>query len=150
LIDEYDNLMYSCDECNLRKGDRSPPAGARADGHRFFRPDRDVHEEHFEGSEYRLDPKSNVGAFSIEMLDLNRLGLRRLREIRERLTQHHNLVVQGVLGLRKFPIDRLPLRVRGAAFRSIQQASRAEVELADSIDSLLREYARSPLIDPDP
>jgi hypothetical protein len=91
LIDEYENLMYSCDECNLRKGDRSPPPQARADGYRFFRPDRDLHEDHFRESARRLQGKSNVGHYSVEALDLNRLSLRRLREIRERLTECHTL-----------------------------------------------------------
>jgi hypothetical protein len=36
LVDDYTNLMYACDGCNARKGDRSPPADARATGYRFF------------------------------------------------------------------------------------------------------------------
>jgi hypothetical protein len=151
LLDEYDNLMYSCNECNLRKGDRTPPPPARADGYRFFRPDTDLHEDHFEEKgALRLRGKSNVGSYSIEALDLNRLSLRRLREIRDRLSECHSLVVEGVLGLRKFPIDRLPPNVKGAAFRAINRAGAAGIQIADDIDSLLRDYAHSPLIDPDP
>jgi hypothetical protein len=150
LLDEYENLMYSCDECNSRKGDRCPPPQARVDGYRFFRPDRDLHQEHFQRSGVRLEGKSNIGRYSLEALDLNRLGLRRLRELRERLTECHSLVVDGVLGLRKFPIDRLPPRIKGAAFRAINQAGAAAIQIADDIDSLLRDYARSPLIDQDP
>jgi len=142
LLDEYENLMYSCGECNLRKGDRSPPPKARADGYRFFRPDRDLHEDHFEESRRRLQGKSNVGRYSIEALDLNRLALQRLREIRQRLTECHCLVVEGVLGLRKFPIDRLPPNVRGRALRAINRAGAAGIKIADAIDSLLRNYAR--------
>lgn len=41
LIDEYSNLMYACDECNTRKGDRYPPTSAQTNGIRFFRPDQD-------------------------------------------------------------------------------------------------------------
>jgi 5-methylcytosine-specific restriction endonuclease McrA len=47
LVDDYTNLMYACDECNLRKGDRYPPPAARATGMRFFRPDEDVHSDQF-------------------------------------------------------------------------------------------------------
>ena len=32
LADSYDNLMYACDECNMRKGDRCPPPEARGKG----------------------------------------------------------------------------------------------------------------------
>jgi hypothetical protein len=150
LLDEYENLMYRCGECNLRKGDRSPPPQARADGYRFFRPDRDLHEDHFQEGGRRLQGKSRVGQYSIEALDLHRLSLRRLREIRERLTECHGLVVEGVLGLRKFPIYRLPPSVRGRALSAINRAGAAGTKIVDGIDSLLRDYARSLLIDPDP
>jgi hypothetical protein len=150
LKDEYANLMYSCDECNVRKGDRCPPYQARADGYRFFRPDQDLHQEHFQPDGLRLEAKSNVGYYTLEALDLNRSPLRRLREIRERLTQCDHLVVRGVLGLRKFHIDRLPPSVKGAALRAIRQVGVVADTIANDIDSLLRDYASSPLIDPDP
>jgi uncharacterized protein (TIGR02646 family) len=86
LEHEYSNLMYSCDQCNTLKGDRCPPASARADGYRFFRPDHDIYQEHFQNNGIRIESTSNVGYYSIQALDLNRLALRRLREIRERLS----------------------------------------------------------------
>jgi hypothetical protein len=150
LQDEYANLMYSCDECNLRKGDRCPPPQARSDGYRFFRPDQDLYQEHFQQDGFRLDAKSNVGYYSLEALDLNRFPLRRLREIRERLTQCDRLVVEGVLGLRKFHIDQLPPKVKSQALRAINQVSVVAEKMADDIESLLRDYARSTLIDPAP
>ncbi len=48
LENTYDNLMYACDECNKRKGDRSPPPDARANGFRFMRSDQDFRDEHLE------------------------------------------------------------------------------------------------------
>lgn len=150
LRHEYSNLMYSCDECNIRKGDRCPPLSARLDGYRFFRPDEDIYEEHFRNTGIRLESKSNLGNYSIQTLDLNRLSLRRLREIRKRLANCDELVVAGVLALRKFHIDQLPKNVKGSAVRAIQQAVSVANQIADDIDTLLREYARSPLIDPDP
>lgn len=149
LEDEYTNLMYSCDGCNVRKGDRFPPPEARKDDYRFFRPDQDVYQDHFQRSGIRLEPKSNIGTYSIEALDLNRLALRRLREIRERLTKCDHLVAQGVLGLRKFHIDQLPPSVKGSAARTINEVISVADQIANDIDSLLREHARSPLIDPD-
>jgi uncharacterized protein (TIGR02646 family) len=150
LQHEYENLMYSCDECNLRKGDRCPPSQARADGYRFFRPDQDLHQEHFEKSGLRLTARSNTGNYSVEALDLNRHSLLKLREIRGRLLECDRLVVEGVLGLRNFHIDQLPPSIKGAAVRAINQASVAADQFANNIDSLLHDYARSPLIDPDP
>jgi HNH endonuclease len=147
LIDLYDNLMYCCDECNLRKGDRSPPLDARADGYRFFRPDIDSWLEHFKRKGLLLEPMSNVGSFSIDALDLNRKLLRTLRMLRERLTACDEHIAQGILALRRFPIDRLPQQIKATAVRYISQTINASDELADAIDRILREYARSPLIE---
>jgi hypothetical protein len=149
LQDEYENLMYSCDECNLRKGDRCPPTEARADGFRFFRPDWDLHEQHFERSGIRLQAKSNTGSYSVDALDLNRYSLRRLREIRERLFECDRLVIEGVFGLRSFHIDQLPPGIRSSALRAINRASLAADQMVSNIDSLLRDYARSPLVGAD-
>jgi 5-methylcytosine-specific restriction endonuclease McrA len=150
LVNDYNNLMYSCDECNLRKSDIFPPDAARAQGFRFFRPDEDIHSDHFEKSGLLLGPKSNAGDYSIKALDLNRLSLRRLREIRERLTRCDQHVVAGVLGLRDFPIDQLPRSLRGTVVIARRRAELTAGKMADGIDTLLRLRARSPLVDPDP
>lgn len=146
----YDNLMYACDECNSRKGDRSPPIKARAAGHKFFRPDHDIHEEHFTKTGVRLESKTATGEFTIDALDLNRFGLRRLRDIRSRLTQCDRHVAQGVLGLRSFPFDQLPPSVRARAIHFAQEAMKMAGEIVNEIDGVLRDSARSELIDPDP
>jgi hypothetical protein len=150
LEHDYENLMYCCDECNTRKGNRCPPPDARKEGHRFFRPDHDSHSEHFAARGIRIDPRTNVGTYSIEALDLNRLSLRRLRDIRARLTACDRLVAEGVHALRRFHIDQLPQEVKGRAARTIGQFSAIADQLAADIDRVLRDYARSPLIDPDP
>lgn len=149
LEHQYDNLMYSCDPCNERKGDRCPPVTARADGYRFFRPDQDVFGDHFALKGIRLEPKTNVGMYSVEALDLNREGLRRLRDIRARITKCDRLVAAGILALRNFPLDQLPKSVKGKASRAIKQARNMETTLVTSIDALLRKHAHSELIDPD-
>jgi HNH endonuclease len=150
LEHEYSNLMYSCDQCNTLKGDRCPKPSARADGYRFFRPDQDVYQEHFQKNGVRLESKTNVGYYSIQTLDLNRLALRRLREIRERLTKCDRLVAEGIFGLRHLHIDKLPQSIKGNAARAILQATNVADRIANDIDALLREHARSPLVDPDP
>jgi 5-methylcytosine-specific restriction endonuclease McrA len=146
LEHDYENLMYACDECNLRKGDRCPPPEARAKGYRFFRPDRDIHSEHYDAKGVRLEHKSNTGYYSIEALDLNRSALRRLRELRQRLTSCDRLVAEGILGLKHFEFDQLPTNIRGRAVRAINEANTVANRLAGQIDSLLRDYAASPLL----
>ena len=85
LEDDYGNLLYACETCNNMKGDRCPPPKARADGHPFFRPDQDIYDEHFQTRNSLVESETNVGKFSIDFLELNRLSLRTLREIRARL-----------------------------------------------------------------
>jgi 5-methylcytosine-specific restriction endonuclease McrA len=113
LENDYANLMYACDPCNTLKGSRCPTSEARAHGHRFFRPDQDVRRQHFEQSGIRLNPKTNVASFSIESLDLNRLSLLRLRGIRNRIANCAKEAAQGILALRRLPIDRLPPEIKG-------------------------------------
>jgi hypothetical protein len=150
LENEYRNLMYSCDGCNTLKGDRCPPPEAREVGHRFYRPDEDSYEDHFQRNGLRLKSKTNVGEFSLEALDLNRQSLRRLRDIRDRLTRCDRLVAEGVFGLRKFHIDQLPPHVKGRARSAINRAESVATQLVNKIDRLLADYAHSELIDPDP
>ena len=142
--------MYCCSQCNVRKGDLAPPAGAIAKGLRFYRPDEDKRADHFLLVGRRLEPRTPVGEFSIEMLDLNRHTLLRVRELRERLHDCHAMVAEGVLGLRRSRIDRLPPKVRGRAVNEIGEIVAFGEELATKIDDLLRQFARSDLIDPDP
>lgn len=150
LEHDYYNLMYACDECNIRKGDRCPPAGARVDGFRFFRPDQDVRRQHFERTDLRLEPKTNVGMFSINALDLNRQSLRKLRDIRMRFSQCAAQVEEGITGLRRIPIDQLPREMKGRVAMTIEKAHSFQMKLAEQVDNLLRSQARSPLVDPDP
>jgi hypothetical protein len=150
LENDYGNLMYCCDSCNSRKGDRYPPTEARLSGYRFFRPDEDAFGDHFEGKGIRLEAKSKVGFYSIQGLDLNRAALLKLRDIRSKLAGCEPLVAAGILGLRRVRLDLLPPAVRGAAFRAIKKAEETAQQMADGIDQILRTHARSELVDPDP
>lgn len=153
LTNEYTNLMYACDECNIRKGDRCPPPDARRDGKRFFRPDEDVHSEHFSTSGVRLEASTTVAQFTILTLDLNRLSLRRLREIRRQVFECERFVSSGTRELSNFRIDQLPPQLRARALGAIKQAAEVADELAAELDVILTEASKSPLIDdgdPDP
>jgi hypothetical protein len=131
------------------KGDRTPTSEARANEVKYFRVDEDAYEEHFAWSGILLNPKTAVGDFTIEALDLNRQSLRRLRDIRNRLFQCDSQVLAGILALRRFHIDQLPQNIKGRAVRAINETIAAADDIAVSIDDLLKFNAKSPLIDED-
>lgn len=149
LENEYNNLMYSCDTCNIRKGSRHPTPEARQIGKRFFRPDQDLRSAHFEKDGIYIGSKTEVGRFTISALDLNRRTLKRVRELRERLGECNRWVIDGIQALRAFPMDTLPLDIRARAKRKISEAEDAAQEIAIGMDAVLNEYAKSALLDPD-
>ena len=152
-IAEYANLMYACDECNARKIDTTPPPKARAAGHRYFRPDVDLHEDHFRLGQIRngieIEAISNIGEFTLHGVDLNRQSLRRLRGLRAELAECDAFLVHGIAGLKSFPIDRLPVHIKGKAARAITNAVEVVDAVGEQLDDILREYARSELVDPE-
>lgn len=149
LVNVYDNLMWTCDECNRRKGDRTPPQNARDSGFRFFRPDYDVHLDHFALNGNILKSKSNTGYFTIEALDLNRDALQRVRDVRRRIYECDEAIAAGVLALSKFPIDRLPTNIRGPALRAIRQLVDTQSTITRSLEDMLRDQAKSHMLDED-
>lgn len=151
LVDEYANLMYACDECNQRKGDRDPPLAAQSAGYRFYRPDMDKFDEHFRIglSGILINPESKTGEYTIEALDLNRHMLKRIRDIRQRLMDCNQFVAEGIRALRNSPIDKLPTNMKAQAAKAIKEATSIAGRFPDEIDNLLRSYAKSELIDGD-
>jgi len=151
LLNEYSNLMWSCNQCNTRKSDRTPPPEARVNGIRYFRPDVDRYRDHYESNGERLKDTSPIGYFTLEALDLNRLTLRRIRALRRRFYACDRYLVEGIAALREVHIDDLPKRIAKAkVVASIQNADKAVEQLANAIDEQLRDFAKSPLIDDDP
>jgi len=150
LEDLYTNLIYACDECNIRKGDRYPSPEARSKGYRFFRSDEDRRSDHFRSHDIRVEGITGVGRFTEHCVDLNRHSLLKLRRFRKRLAECEQQVAEGLLALRSFSIDQLPRELRTKALRAVQDVLAIEIRLAEEIDRILREAARSTLIDPDP
>lgn len=146
LENTYSNLMYCCNACNQRKGDRNPPPDQKAKGVRFFRPDQDRFDDHFSMKEIRLNGKTPCGEYTIDAIDLNRHMLWKLRELRKRADQAHERVIKGVHALRNVGIDQLPVDVRIRAKNSIERALRMEDTLAEQLDKVLAEYARSDIL----
>ena len=149
LENEYSNLMWACDPCNTLKGDRCPPDAARAAGFRFFRPDEDIHQDHFQPGGIRIEHRTNVGYFTIEAIDLNREALLRLRKIRAQLFQLGEWVTRGVSALRRVQLDQLPPQIRGRTYVAIKRMERVAEGFENEVDLLLRNFGRSALIDPD-
>jgi hypothetical protein len=149
LLNEYGNLMYCCDTCNVFKGPRWPKKEHLEKGYGYFRPDRDVYGDHFELKGLLVRYKTPVAFYTINALDLNRKALQRLRELRQRMLKCDEYMLKGIKGLREFQLDQLPPQFRGRALTSINQTVRGVRKLGSSIDRLLMANARSPLIDED-
>ena len=86
----------------------------------------------------------------MEAIDLNRPHLRRLRDIRRRFAACDEFVAEGISALLNFRIDRLPPNARARALKAREQLVASVDSLKDDIDELLRERAKSGLLDPDP
>lgn len=115
LANEYGNLMWSCEHCNSRK--RSHPTEAACSrGCRFYRPDFDDPETHFEtrAANHRfIDSRTaDVGEYTIQQLDLNRRSLRELRDLRQRLAESTRVIAHGLNVLANVRIDTLPKGLR--------------------------------------
>jgi uncharacterized protein (TIGR02646 family) len=150
LVNSYDNLMYCCSECNSRKGDRDPPDAARNAGLRFFRPDKDARPEHFSIEGLSLTGSTSVGDFSVQAIDLNRAHLRRLRDIRKRHAACDEYVANGIAALLNLRIDQLRPEARSRALKARDRLVELVGRSKEDLDELLRESARSGLLDPDP
>jgi hypothetical protein len=133
----------------MYKGPRVVPPEAKLEGIRFFRPDTDRYVDHFRRSGIRISSLTKLAEFSIDALDLNRLGLRRLREIRLRLANCEEVVLEGIRALSRFRVDQLPPEIRKSAIGAIQQLDKTQRSIAAALDEVLREHARSPFLESD-
>jgi len=146
LENDYNNLMWSCNPCNRHKSSICPNQDQRALGYRYFRPDQDEYADHFDLQDLLLVKKSNTGDFTIEVLNLNRAMLKRLREIRNNLERSKEFISRGMRALRGRSIDKLPRNLRLQVL-----VSRSELEgRVNQLNSALRSLCRSSLKDPDP
>jgi len=151
LVAEYANLLWSCDRCNRLKGDFCPSPEERTAGLRFFRPDEDDAYEHFEVAGQNLKPQTKVGEFTIELLWLNKLMLREVREMRRELFEANQEIMVGIRALQGIALDQLRPPVRARFLQIRRQFEREAVALGNGqCDELLREFNRSLMLDPDP
>jgi hypothetical protein len=150
LENEYTNLMYSCQTCNGHKNARTPSPETRRKGYAFFRADQHHPDDHFILEDVRINHKTLIGEFTKENLYLNRLQLRRLRDIRNRLHNSSAVTLSGIRALIGLSIDQFPRDVRLQILRLKQQLQADGKQCEENLTELLRQIARSPLLDADP
>ena len=143
----YGNLMYSCNHCNSRKSDIFPSEKALEDGIRYFRPDQDIHEDHFGLVSDMLTAKTKIGEFTIIVIGLNRGTLKKLRRIRSSIDKTTNHVIEGIKALKKVNTDSIPPRYKVRARETIKSLERVNENLLGDMDTIIREIAKSPLAD---
>ena len=150
LVNDYNNLMWSCNICNRYKSDFHPSQDDIEKGNKVLRPDFDDPREHLELEGYLLKNITHTGEFNIERLDLNRLQLRRLREIRERFWNASEYIAFGIHKLIRFRIDKIRPNQRFPFQKLKRKVQERYSELTDSLDSLIRKFAQSDFLDDDP
>jgi uncharacterized protein (TIGR02646 family) len=150
LIHNYENLMWSCQYCNRYKSDYYPSEERQSKGHVIIRPDKDDPRKHFEAKKYRLEGKTETGRFNIDVLELNRQQLRRVRQIRERLASSLEYISHGIHHLLALKIDKYNPKHRLLIVAVKDRVREKHGFLCDCLENILRQYACSPLLDDDP
>ena len=148
LVNDYSNLMWCCDPCNKYKGDTILPARMQNDGFMIFRPDYHDPTHHFSLDEYRILPMSDkIGKLTVELLDLNRLELRKVRELRSRLSKSKERIMLGLRRLDDISIDSLPHQVRSKFLMLRRRIKENGAVWSEELERRLRELNKSDLID---
>lgn len=150
LVNDYNNLMWSCGKCNRYKSNYDPDVNDVEKGNVVLRPDKDDPREHIELEGHSLIGKTHTGEFNIELLELNRLQLRRLREIRQRFWEARNYIAFGIQEVLSVKIDEVHPERRVTFLKVIRVVRERKERIGKSVDSLLRNFARSPYLDEDP
>lgn len=150
--DEYPNLMWACEHCNGAKSGNWPSDEEIAAGFRFLRPDMDDPREHIASSGREVSHRSRPGQYTIEVLNLNRESLCKIRELRERLGVSRDEIANGLRRLLGFRIDRLAPEYR-QRFSIATDAAKNQMEALGAVTEqalVVRVLNHSPILDPDP
>ncbi len=150
LVNRYTNLMWSCAKCNRLKSDFFPNEAQLSKGFIILRPDEHDPREHLEMENYRLEEKTETGKFNIEWLDLNRANLIKLRRIRERIFRAKGYIAFGIRELLNYRLDKIRSDNRFNFLRFLQKLKDQNDEINEMSEQMIREFAKSPMIDEDP
>ena len=150
-LNAYDNLLYACADCNGLKDDFEPTDAQMAGGIRALRVDHECPEEHLQLKGETLEPLTNVGATTVDLLLLNdRTPLRKLRRARRQLWESDAAVFGGLRKLARVQLDALPVPARAQLLRLREQLNVLAAKDESLSDEMLTAYLKSPLLGPDP
>lgn len=150
LKNDYYNLMWSCEKCNGYKGGYDPDENAKLKENVVIKIDQESPEEHFKNTGVRLEPITHKGEFNIELLELNRLQLRRLRKIREQFWESKKIIAHGIQALSRIAIDKCKPTYRYQLLKMKKMLEERNIDFEDNLADILRAYAKSCFIDEDP
>ena len=148
-VDEYGNLMLSCQPCNVAKSDIWLTEEEQAAGLRFLRPDQDDLVLHYKLIGAALVPLTTAGEFTYRVLRLDRPELQTLRRLRKQLKSSDEAIIAGLQQLTKLSIDSIPVQLR-RRFETLRKQLCASAEKAindDDVGELVREHNKSPLLE---
>lgn len=136
----YTNLMWSCKRCNnggkKLKFKRTKSLATTIP--RFIKIDVDDTLDHFKRKSDRLEHLTLVGAFTIDLLDLNSTALRGVRKERQEKADDEHVIIDGLKVLSKISIDKLKPAQR-ARFIGIRKKLLQKCQkLNDEFESLLK------------
>lgn len=145
----YANLYWSCELCNIKKGDL-PPDDAYDRGLRFIRVDHEDPAQHLRlEDDYSIQPLTNVGKFTTVVLCLNDNRHKRLRRARAAIYEASEEILVGLRALKRLSIDDVKKSVRSHFVRVRQELGDRAEEAEALIEEITRmhEWNRSPFID---
>ena len=139
--DDYDNLMWCCHQCNNKKLDYWPSPAVMSQGYRYVRPDQDDPNAHFrvgDNGSVRVEPVTNAGTWTNEIIDLNRAPLRKVREARLALFESKESIAFGLarLSASKRGIDQLKQDMRAQYLHAVQSAREQAETLQETLEEL--------------
>jgi 5-methylcytosine-specific restriction endonuclease McrA len=81
LRNVYDNLYWTCGQCNLEKGNLWPSEAEYAEGFRFLDPCLEDHVDHWDThTDGTITAKTNIGRYTMRFIRLDRQRLNELRK----------------------------------------------------------------------
>lgn len=142
----YENLMWSCAQCNGAKSNDFPSAGLLDKCLRYYRADWEAFADTFELDGDELKGRSPVGDFSINALCLNASSQQRLRQLRRQILDDEDHIAEGLSFLFGVSLDTIN---RDARFRykGILKKLEEQATLQQSdVRRLIHEANQSPLL----
>lgn len=140
LVNDFQNLVWSCRPCNRYKWDWDPDDSRFRPDQIVFRSDKHVRTDHFESApHYEVQGTTPLGKFTCQRLRLNRPMLKRLRECRDRDVRAERTIKDGLRRVRglALKIDSVPPELRGDVLRLKADLERASADIHDAVTEII-------------